>query len=240
MGMMLHGLGIIPDRSQTRYRFVNDSGATFDIVARAMPMTAADSVRWRYAFPAPPLSRQRPGESFWFTYIPNDRVVYCNWRGYDGLAQHAAALLALVDSVRPERVLIDMRQNGGGDYTLGQRYVIEPIALRSWLNRPDRLFVAIGAHTFSAGMSNAAQFHTQTRATLVGTPVGERPNSYQEAREVHLPNTWLMVRYSTKYYRFAPSGPNEVRPDLLIRTMWTDYRSGRDPVLDYVLEARQR
>jgi hypothetical protein len=240
MGMMLHGLGIIPDRSQTRYRFVNDSGATFDIVARAMPMTAADSVRWRYAFPDPPLSRQRPGESFWFTYIPKDRVVYCNWRGYDGLEQHAAALLALVDSVRPERVLIDMRQNGGGDYTLGQRYVIEPIALRSWLNRPDRLFVAIGANTFSAGMSNAAQFHTQTRATLVGTPIGERPNSYQEAREVHLPNTWLTVRYSTKYYRFAPSGPNEVRPDLLIRTTWTDYRSGRDPVLDYVLKARHR
>lgn len=240
MGMMLHGLGIISDRSEARYRFVNDSGATFDIVARAIPMTAADSIQWRYAFPASPLSRQRPGETFWFTYIPQDRAVYCNWRAYDGLEQRAAALLAFVDSLRPERVLIDMRQNGGGDYTLGERYLIEPIAHRAWLNRPDRLFVAIGPNTFSAGMSNAAQFHIQTRATLVGTPIGERPNSYQEARELHLPNTWLMVRYSTKYYRFAPSGPNEVRPDVQIPTTWIEYRNGRDPVLEYVLEARSR
>ena len=165
---------------------------------------------------------------------------YCNWRAYDGLEPRAAALLALVDSLRPEHLLIDMRQNGGGDYTLGERYVIEPIAHREWLNRPDRLFVAIGPNTFSAGMSNAAQFHTRTRATLVGTPIGERPNSYQEAREVHLPNTWLMVRYSTKYYQFAPSGPNEVRPDVLIPTKWIEYRNGRDPVLEYVLVARSR
>lgn len=165
---------------------------------------------------------------------------YCNWRAYDGLEPRAAALLALVDSLRPEHLLIDMRQNGGGDYTLGERYVIEPIAHREWLNRPDRLFVAIGPNTFSAGMSNAAQFHTRTRATLVGTPIGERPNSYQEARELHLPNTWLMVRYSTKYYRFAPSGPNEVRPDVLIPTKWIEYRNGRDPVLEYVLVARSK
>lgn len=174
-------------------------------------------------------------ESFWFSYLPDASLVYCNWRGYADLAKRGAALLALIDSVRPRKLLIDMRQNGGGDFTLGLRHVIEPIARRWWLDAPDRLFVAIGANTFSAGMANAAQFRSRTRATLVGTSIGERPNSYQEPRAMHLPNSWLTVRYSTRLYRFVDSGPNEVRPDVEIPTSWSDYRAGRDPVLNWVV-----
>jgi hypothetical protein len=46
----------------------------------------------------------------------------CNWHEYDNLAGRADALLALIDSVKAKKVLIDMRQNGGGDFTLGLRY----------------------------------------------------------------------------------------------------------------------
>ena len=36
-------------------------------------------------------------------------------------------------------------------------------------------------------MSNAAQFHNETRAILVGEPPGETPNSYQEKETFWLP-----------------------------------------------------
>jgi Peptidase family S41 len=90
-------------------------------------------------------------------------------------------------------VVIDLRQNGGGDYTLGKKFVIDPLRDLPRTNKGGHLFVLIGPFTFSAGMVNAAQFRSETAALLVGEPIGEKPNSYQEAREMHLPNTHLIA-----------------------------------------------
>ena len=99
------------------------------------------------------------------------------------------------------------------------------------LNQRGRLFVLIGTDTFSAAMSNAAQFRTTTNATLVGQPIGERPNSYQEPRQFKLPNSHLVVRYSTRYYKFIEGKNNVVAPDKEIIPTWQDYKGGHDVVL---------
>jgi|SRR5882762_10866047 len=117
----------------------------------------------------------------------------------------------------------------------GLRYLVDPIRDHSALNRKGHLFVLIGVNTFSAAMSNATQFRAHTEAILVGEPIGETPNSYPEAREMHLPNSQLVVRYSTKYDQFLESGENIVRPDQEVITSWDDHRAGRDPVLDWAL-----
>jgi hypothetical protein len=67
--------------------------------------------------------------------------------------------------------------------------------------------------TFSAAMSNAAQFRAMTNAMQVGQPIGERPNSYQEPKQFRLPNSDLVVRYSTRYYKFVEGRDNVVAPD---------------------------
>ncbi len=93
----------------------------------------------------------------------------------------------------------------------------------------------IGPDTFSAAMANAAQFRSMTHAILVGQPIGERPNGYQEPRQFVLPNSHLVVRYSTRYYHFATSGQNVIAPDKTIKTTWSDFKGGRDPALAWVL-----
>jgi hypothetical protein len=107
-----------------------------------------------------------------------------------------------------------------------------------YINRRGRLFVAIGTNTFSAGMANAAQFRTRTSAILVGETIGQKPNSFQETREVRLPNSHLIVRYSTQYYRFVGHGPNAVQPDYSIAPTWAEYRDGHDPALEWILRYR--
>ena len=92
------------------------------------------------------------------------------------------ALFAEIDRLQPPRVVLDMRDNGGGDFTVFRESVLAAIRERPRLNRPDRLYVIIGREMFSAAMSNAADLRLQTNATLVGEPIGERPNSYQEVR----------------------------------------------------------
>jgi hypothetical protein len=236
IGMILHGLGVTSSRDAVTLTLADDAGQRFRFIARAVPANAADTLPWKDVFKSAPLYLRHPSQRFWYQYLPEARTVYCSFRGYDNLMTQAADLLALVERVRPEKLVIDMRQNGGGDYTLGFRYLIEPISRRSRLNRPGRLFVVIGTNTFSAGMANAAQFRSHTAATLVGQTIGEKPNSFQEPREMRLPNSHLVVRYSTRYYRFVDHSPNAVHPDHEVVPTWTDYRAGHDPVLEWILQ----
>jgi hypothetical protein len=234
LGIALHGYGIVPDRRVAKLALADDAGLEFIVEARA---TAPESKpEWIYAFADPPLFRQRPSESCWYTYLPEARAVYCNFRGYKDLGKHSAALFKLMDEQHPTKLIVDMRQNGGGDYTVGLRYLVRPIREHSIINRKGRLYVLIGPHTFSAAMSNAAHFRTQTAALLVGESIGEKPDSYQESRQVRLPNSQLALHYSVRFYKFVETGENLIRPDQEIIPSWADFKDGRDPVLDWVLK----
>jgi hypothetical protein len=144
-------------------------------------------------------------------------------------------MLGLVAQHNPDKLVIDLRQNGGGDYTVGERWLVHPIRDLASINRRGHLFVLVGAVTFSAAMNNAAQFRSQTAAFLVGQTIGEKPNSYAEVRSMLLPNSHLTVRYSTRYYKFSEGPENAIRPDREIIPSWADYKAGRDPVLEWVL-----
>jgi hypothetical protein len=234
LGMVLHGFGITPDRHKSRWTLADDTGREFTVDAH--PLAPGEKSRWVGVCKEPPLYQQREGESFWYTYLPDARSVYCNFRGYHDIGKHARGLLALVERERPDKLVIDLRQNSGGDYTEGLKYLIDPIRALPHVNAKGHLFVLIGVHTFSAAMSNAAQFRSRTAAILVGQTIGERPNSYQEVRQMTLPNSRLIVRYSTRYYKFVETGDNVIRPDREVIPTWTDYKAGRDPVLEWVLK----
>jgi hypothetical protein len=233
MGITLHGLGIISGRNAATFTLAKDA----EEFALTFPATAPGAKdNWSYLGGISPLYRQRVGDDFWHVYLPESRTLYCNFRGYQGLDRNAASLLREVKDKNPDKLVIDLRQNSGGDYKQGLKYLLEPIRALSQLNRKGHLFVLIGTDTFSAAMSNAAQFRERTAALLVGEPIGERPNSYQEPREMRLPNSHLVVRYSTRYYSFVPEGENLIRPDQEVVTSWNDYKDGHDPVLEWVLQ----
>ncbi len=233
-GMALHGAGIAPDRNTARYTLADDTGREFAVDVHALPPGSRPT--WISACKEPPLFRQRPSERFWYTYLQEAKTIYCCFRGYNGLGKQAAGLLKLVAEKRPDKLVIDMRQNGGGDYTEGLRHLIRPIRESPEINRKGHLFVLIGPNTFSAAMSNSAHFRSKTAAILVGQPIGEKPNSYQESRRMTLPNSRLIVTYSVRFYKFVEDGENVIRPDKEIAPNWQDYEAGRDPVLGWVLK----
>ena len=89
--------------------------------------------------------------------------------------------------------------------------------------------------TFSAAMVNAIDFRKETNAILVGEPIGERPNSYSENDEMTLPNSRIVVSYSTRYYKFLDEDVPAVLPDKHIEPSWPDFLAGRDEVMDWIL-----
>jgi hypothetical protein len=237
-GIFLHGIGIIPDRNLARYTLALDTGQEFTMDIHAVAPGESSKLSWIYAFKDRPLFRQNPGDNFWCTYLPDAHTVYCSFRGYKDLGKKSKGLFDLIDRQHADKLVIDMRLNGGGDYNQGLSHLVHPIRDLADINRKGHLFVLVGPDTFSAAMSNAAHFRFQTNAILAGQQIGEKPNSYQEVHETKLPNSHWTLRYSVKFYKFVESGENVIRPDREIIPSWDDYRSGRDPVLEWVLNSK--
>jgi hypothetical protein len=135
-------------------------------------------------------------------------------------------LMRQLDKHHPRRLLIDLRDNGGGDYNVG-RQLIDLIVKRPWLNRKGVLYVLVGRRTFSAAMANAVDFLTGTNATLVGETIGAKPNGWQESRSDFLPNSGLEVSVSVRHYAFLP-GASEVRPNLYVSPQLSDWKHELD------------
>jgi hypothetical protein len=204
VGMVLHGLGVLRQPETAHYTLRSDSGEEFTVAIAAAPSRDFQSMDWHSVSEATPLSAEKPGETFWFTLVPGAKpaTVYCNFRRYNDLHDHAQALFSFLEEQHAERLIVDLRQNGGGDFTKGLADLIMPLSHNKRVNQPGRLFVLIGSATFSAAMANAVHFRERTHATLVGQPIGEKPNSYAEGRRMKLPNSHLGVNYSVEYYEF--------------------------------------
>lgn len=235
-GMALHGLGIVPERNSARYTLAADDGR--QVVVDFKALAAGEEPKWVHVAAQLPVSERPVSGSAACTYLREARTLYCNVRWIRDLAGPAKEMFETLKREHPDKLVIDLRQNGGGDYNVGLKHLIEPLQKEKDINRKGHLFVLIGANTFSAAMSNAAQFRRMTEATLVGQTIGERPNSYQEVKQFALPNSHFVVRYSTRYYKFVEGTENIVAPDKEIAPTWEDYRSGRDPVLDWVVAAK--
>ena len=241
---ILHALGVVADRERASFTFEDEGGQTFSLEITPVAITAgakgAPGIPGMIpAAAAQPLARQRPGERFWFTDLPEADLVYVNFRGYDSLGSKARELLKFLDSHPTRRLVIDLRQNDGGDFLEGRQHLVRPLAERPAINQEGRLYVIIGRRTFSAAMVNAIDFRKETHAVLIGEPIGERPNSYSENDEMTLPNSRLVISYSTRYYKFLDEDVPAVLPDVRIDPDWMTFKAGRDPVMEWILTAQR-
>lgn len=235
---ILHALNVVPKVGPAPFTFEDEHGKQFTLEISPVELQIVDGMGRMGLLGAVkelPLYRQKQGERFWFTYLPDSQTVYLNFKGYNSLGENARKFFQFLDSNPTKRLVIDLRQNGGGDFFEGSKHLIQPLKQRPALNQKGRLFVIIGRQTYSAAMVNAIDFRKETNAILVGEPIGERPNSYSENDEMTLPNSRVVVSYSTKYYKFLDEDVPAVMPDKRIDPTWTDFKAGRDPVMEWIL-----
>ena len=234
---VLHTLGVVKDPTHVLLTLESDQGQPFLIDIRAA--TREVPFDWLLFPKELPLYRRRPSEQFWFEYLEDKQTVYVGFRGYDSFKRSAQELLDFIDRHPTKKLVIDLRQNGGGDFTKVRKSLLPALKRRSQINQKGSLFVIIGRRTFSAAMTNAIDFRKETNAILVGEPVGEKPNSYQENDEFRLPNSHLKVSYSTRYYKFQDEDTPALMPDVRIDPSWEAFRAGRDPVMEWILAYQQ-
>lgn len=203
----------------------------------------------------PSLAR-RPGENYWFEYLAAERVLYfryaaCSEQPSRPFAPFADEMLQVLDRNPVDRIIVDLRQNGGGNQALALPLFLGFAARigRLRIANPDfRVLALSDGGTFSSAMGNVADLKLRDipaeflpllppgaqgiGAEQWGEPTGGKPYAYGEVQSFRLPSG-AVVSYSTRYLESYPIIPDRdaIYPEVPIGTRSTDYFSRHDPVL---------
>jgi len=192
-----------------------------------------------------PLYRRRQGENYWFEYLDSSRTLYMAFNQVrdesgESFDNFGSRVLDLCRERGCERLVIDVRNNSGGDNYLFREFV-EKLS-RSDVNRRGKLFTLIGRHTFSAAVNFVSMMERRTETLFVGEPTGAGPNHYGDTRRYLLPGSRAFLFVSTLCHEWSEPGDTRRahEPNLGVALTHTDYFAGRDPVLNAALNYRPR
>ena len=143
-------------------------------------------------------------------------------------------IFKIIDTNPIEKLVFDMRNNKGGSSKQGSKF-IKQLAQNSNINKKGHLFVVLGRDTFSSAILNATDFEEETKAIFVGEETSGKPNHYGEIKDFELPNSKLILTYSTYYFvRTKKKNVNSLKPDYTIESTIEDHKNGIDPVFEFV------
>ena len=192
-----------------------------------------------------PLWEQHPDRNYWHTFLEASRTLYVQYNqvqdepGGEPISVYFPRVFREADERKVERVIIDVRLNGGGNNELN-RPIWHALLKSSRLNQKGRLWVVIGPKTFSAAMNFVDDMEANTNATFVGEPTGETPNMWGDPVKLRLPNSGIVIQTSTIWWQLAD--PRDHRPfrapDIPAEMRFVDYANNSDPALKAIFEAR--
>ena len=141
------------------------------------------------------------------------------------------------------RILIDLRNNGGGSDG-----VIWPLLtlLRQELDRGTEVVGLIGETTFSSAIINAVELQ-EMGIPLVGDLTSGSVDHFGSVGSFQLPNSGIQVQVSSKYIDLgtlldadAGRGVEPLEPDVLVRQTMADTLAGRDTAVEWLLAHPER
>ena len=272
---LLHAAGIARSEHQVTLTISNQDHAR-DIVLSALPPDPTEPVvnRLRYlstqrlsnessdraALPnrPVPLWLQDPDRAFRLVPLPGLAAMYIqlktNTDAEDGERIRPFLSLARqsIAQSRSQNVILDMRFNGGGDYTKTAAFMSD---LPGMIPAAGRVFVITHASTFSAAITSIGFVRQSApgRVTIVGEPNGDRLVFYGEPRPLILPNSGIGMSYATGLHDylhgcrwfgpcywvnwFFPISVAGLEPDLSAPLSFELTAAGRDPAMEAIARA---
>lgn len=270
----LHALGVAKVSAGANYTFRSLSGANIDRFIAGGPSPSAtvwphqerllspepiaeEGEGWSAALGAGqvPLALQEPDKLFRVAPLDSLGALYVELRqNYSAKGQSFAKFLkqatAEIKSRKPENLILDMRFNGGGDYTQSASFMKSLPKLVH-----GRVFVLTSKDTFSAAVTSVGLLKQAggARTVIVGDHVGDRLIFYAEGQTMLLPNSGLPIHYATGLhdykngckwfgpcfwtnYLFPISIPT-LDPDLSAPFAGSAIGTGRDPALEAIATA---
>ncbi|HAS38945.1 MAG TPA: hypothetical protein DCS93_00630 [Microscillaceae bacterium] len=193
-----------------------------------------------------PIHRQKVGDYYWYRYDAALKVFYFNYSRVGNMKNKRASafarqMWAKVDSLEIDRFVLDMRDNGGGQFGYSMAFT-QGILDRPRLNKRGKLFVIAGYNTFSAALDMLRIFEQKTQAIIVGEPPCDYAASSGDPKTYKLNNSGISVQLSSVFHPTVFK--NDMRKELIldqqIASSWASYSKGRDDSYEYVLNYVQK
>lgn len=199
----------------------------------------------RLEFPAAPTARQR--KTAYLSQPLNEQAYYIQYNTCqedpeypmeDFTAQVKAEWLA----GDYDRLLIDLRYNGGGSDG-----VLYPILMwaAGLVRQGHTVYGLIGEATFSSAIINAVELK-ELGAVLAGSPTSGSADHYGSTRSFVLPNSGIRVNCSRKFIDLETLfeagvglGIESLKPDWTVEQTLSDALAGRDTLVDAILAREQ-
>jgi tetratricopeptide (TPR) repeat protein len=188
------------------------------------------------------LSFKRNDEKFWFEYLPGKSLVYFQFNAVgnkpeESLEHFCGRLFTFINQNPVKCLVIDMRNNGGGNNYLN-RSLIHGLIRCDKVNRPGHLFVLVGRRTFSAAMNCSVDMERNTNAIFVGEPTGSSPNFVGETTVLVLPCSGFRLSCSSLYWQSSVPTDHRtwIAPELTAEPSIEAFANNRDPGLEAVFE----
>mgnify|MGYP003451010490 FL=1 len=198
-----------------------------------------------------PFYRNNSGKSFKEEYFPNEKIYFIQYNKcvsretiekygdketahkYPSFSEFEEKVLKTLETSEIEKLIFDMRFNGGGSSYLAEN-LIDKIAANKKINKKGKLFVVVGNDTFSSAIFNTIYFKDKTNAIIIGEETSGKPNHYGYVKSFTLPYSEIKVRYSSEFWKLTEDNDVSIVPDVKIENSYNDYKNGIDPVFEYV------
>jgi hypothetical protein len=158
----------------------------------------------------------------------------------ESLAQFTDRLFRFIDDHEVEKLIVDIRWNGGGNTFLEMPLFHR--LLGSKINQRGALFVIIGRGTFSAAQNLANLIDRHTEAIFVGEPTGSSPSFIGETVFFTLPWSKTEANVSDLLWQeaWAMDYRTWLAPTLYTPPTFAAFRANRDPALEAILACREQ
>jgi hypothetical protein len=233
---ILNGLGIIQDVKRAKFEFEREGKSEVYLLESGSSAKLDPPLSYSGETAFNPY--KKISDDLWFGPSADNKTVYVKFRRYTSMSKMeglAADLLSFIRENASKNVIIDLRDNIGSDFFVGLK-LAQQLLLADSINWKSGVYVLIDNVTFSAAMSNAAQFSQILNAKLVGEPTGGKPSGYQDIGQFFLPNSKLVVTYSKRFYHFKDDQKDALYPDINIELSIDDYVKKNDRQLGWILD----
>lgn len=233
-------VGVIPSLRTAQWTFETRAGEQFSMDIPTIPQGSISGIGLpdrQQGFN--PLYTQNTTQNYWYTYIDSTRTLYFAYNACQDAAgrpfsSFSQELLGVFDTKPVDRLIIDLRNNPGGNSAVINPFLSGLQARQSRFASGTKKIVIIGRRSASSAMLNAISLKAQPYTVLIGEPTGGKPNSYGDTQNLTLPNAGAIISYSTKYFS-SPITTASVMPDVLIPLRSRDVFARHDPFLGAAL-----
>lgn len=245
---ILHAQGVISEHSENVSLTLEKDGKVFTHTFTSVPLK---EVSRDYGFTIPnenwisvrqqeetPLYLKELNEKlYYFEYLEDSKTLYVRQSSVfddkeESLKDFYKRLFAFIDGNDVEKLVYDVRLNGGGN-NYNNKPFIKGIMARPEINKRGAFFYLIGRNTFSACQNLTNEIENYTEAIIVGEPTAENKNFLGDAKRVTLPNSKINAYLSYAWWQDVPQWENKdwTIPHLAAAMTFDQYVNNEDPVL---------